>query len=109
MDCFAALAMTWWELRFMSNSKYTSAFSRHDLPELCLSSSSLKRGSRECRMRAAPAVSCAKCTSKKAHEHTGQRRTSDIPCAIGRTTRMSEKCQERKSRAFAISDGNRLV
>ena len=41
-----------------------------------------KRGSRECRMRAAPAVSCAKCTSKNAHEHTGQRRTSDIPCAM---------------------------
>jgi hypothetical protein len=39
-------------------------------------------GSRECRMRAAPAVSCAKCTSKNAHEHTGQRRTSDIPCAM---------------------------
>jgi len=40
------------------------------------------RGSRECRMRAAPAVSCANCTSKNAHEHTGQRRTSDIPCAM---------------------------
>src|SRR5258707_9545145 len=29
------------------------------------------RGSRECRMRAAPAVSCASCTKKCAHEHTG--------------------------------------
>src|ERR1700730_15274180 len=28
-------------------------------------------GSRECRMRAAPAVSCAKCTKENAHEHTG--------------------------------------
>ena len=36
-------------------------------------------------MRAAPAVSCAKCTSKSAHEHTGQRRTSDIPCAMALT------------------------
>src|SRR3954471_7959006 len=32
---------------------------------------SLERGSGECRVRAAPAVSCAKCTSKCAHEHTG--------------------------------------
>ena len=40
-----------------------------------------KRGSRECRMRAAPAVSRAKLCKEAAHEHTGQRRTSDIPCA----------------------------
>src|SRR6187551_1339376 len=33
-------------------------------------------------MRAAPAVSCAMCTRRCAHEHTGQRRTSDIPCAV---------------------------
>jgi hypothetical protein len=30
-----------------------------------------KRGSRECRMHAAPAVSCANCTKENAHEHTG--------------------------------------
>jgi hypothetical protein len=30
-----------------------------------------RRGSRECRVRAAPAVSCARCTKKSAHEHTG--------------------------------------
>ncbi len=29
------------------------------------------RGRRECRVRAAPAVSCAKCTKESAHEHTG--------------------------------------
>src|ERR1700712_3231978 len=33
-------------------------------------------------MRAAPAISCANCAKKAAHEHTGQRRTSDIPCAM---------------------------
>ena len=32
---------------------------------------SRNRGSRECRVRAAPAVSCARCTKKCAHEHTG--------------------------------------
>ena len=40
------------------------------------------RGSRECRMHAAPAVSCANMHKKHAHEHTGQRRQSDIPCAM---------------------------
>jgi hypothetical protein len=33
-------------------------------------------------MRAAPAVPCAKWVTKNAHEHTGQRRRSDIPCAM---------------------------
>src|SRR5258707_2779061 len=33
-------------------------------------------------MRAAPAISCANCAKKAAHEHTGQRRTSDLPCAM---------------------------
>ena len=40
------------------------------------------RGRRECRMRAAPAVSCAIVHKNAAHEHTGQRRASDIPCAM---------------------------
>ena len=48
----------------MSNSGYTSAFSRREAPEVCVSLS-LKRGSRECRMRAAPAVSCAKYVQRK--------------------------------------------
>ena len=34
-----------------------------------------KGGRREDRVRAAPAVSCAKCTSKNAHEHTGSAET----------------------------------
>jgi hypothetical protein len=37
--------------------------------------SSQRRGSRECRVRAAPAVSCARCTKKCAHEHTGSAET----------------------------------
>ena len=47
----------------MSNSGCTSAFSRREAPEVCVSLS-LKRGSRECRMRAAPAVPCAKWVKK---------------------------------------------
>src|ERR1700675_4795026 len=33
------------------------------------------RGRREDRVRAAPAVSCAKCTKENAHEHTGSAET----------------------------------
>ena len=95
--------MTWRNRIQISNSGYASAFSRHDLPEICISFS-LQRGSRECRMRAAPAVSCANCTSKCAHEHTGQRRTSDIPCAMAlrRITR-----SPRRIRAFVASVASR--
>jgi len=39
-------------------------------------------GSRECRVHAAPAVSCAICTKKCAHEHTGEAEASGIPCAM---------------------------
>ena len=51
-------------------AEYGAAISRHDLPE-AWPWFSPKRGSRECRMRAAPAVSCAMCTRKCAHEHKG--------------------------------------
>jgi len=40
------------------------------------------RGRRESRVRAAPAVSCAKCTRTNAHEHTGPAEASDFPCAV---------------------------
>ena len=60
-------------------SRSRDAFS----PEVCKLFASLEnRGRRECRMRAAPAVSCAKNVHLGAHEHTGQRRQSDIPCAM---------------------------
>src|SRR5262245_55325568 len=53
------------------------------------------RGRRECRVRAAPAVSCADCAKKAAHEHTGQRRQSDIPCAMAlRLTSCSSRWSE---------------
>src|SRR4030095_2033609 len=58
------------------------AISPHDLPELLHQGcSSPKRGRRECRVHAAPAVSCAKNCAFGAHEHTGERKHSDIPCA----------------------------
>ena len=43
------------------------------------------RGRREDRVRAAPAVSCAKCTKKNAHEHTGSAETLRPPPRNGFT------------------------
>ena len=40
------------------------------------------RGSRECRVHAAPAVSCAIVRKENAHEHTGKSEHSGIPCAM---------------------------
>ena len=61
MDCFASLAMT---IDTVSRSRDTMCprFSQ-TFP--------LKRGSRECRVLAAPAVSCAIVRKEHAHEHTG--------------------------------------
>jgi hypothetical protein len=46
-----------------------------------LGSPSKTRGRRECRVRAAPAVSCAM-ESRCAHEHTGSAEASGIPCVM---------------------------
>src|SRR5882757_9976922 len=46
---------------------------------------SRKRGCRECRVRAAPAISCAMCTEKCAHEHTGSAETLRHPPRNGFT------------------------
>jgi len=52
------------------------AFSRRDTPEvLHFVSPPEMRGRREDRVLAAPAVSCASCVSKCAHEHTGSAET----------------------------------
>src|ERR1700730_6632791 len=49
-----------------------STISRHEMPEACVTFTLHgSRGRREDRVRAAPAVSCARCTRKCAHEHTG--------------------------------------
>src|SRR5450756_1692241 len=54
-------------------ARHTVACPRRDPPEVLPENSlpSPKRGRRESRMRAAPAVSCAKLCKKHAHEHTG--------------------------------------
>jgi hypothetical protein len=70
----------------LSNSRCASAFSRHGLPEVCMNVCPLeKRGSRECRVRAAPAVSCARLCEECAHEHTGSAETLRHPPRNGFT------------------------
>src|SRR5205823_14779191 len=70
-------ANTWW------SRGHKSAISRRDFARAIINSSPhpRNRGCRECRVHAAPAVSCAKNVHYGAHEHTGQRKHSDIPCA----------------------------
>src|SRR5438034_9103143 len=73
-----------WSLCPPYESVHASAFSRRDFARAIINSSPRPqtRGRRECRVRAAPAVSCAKNVHYGAREHTGQRKHSDIPCAM---------------------------
>jgi hypothetical protein len=51
-------------------------------PKFCTNLVPRERGRRECRVRAAPAVSCAKCTSKTHTSIQVQRKHSGIPHAM---------------------------
>jgi hypothetical protein len=76
-----------------------SAFSRRDAPEVCRKVSRLEiRGRGECRMRAAPAVPCAKWVKKTHTSIQVQRRQSDIPCAMA--LRLTS-CSSRRPGSFA--------
>src|SRR5260370_28000826 len=70
MDCFVAslLAMTVFQLQTQLRDFATQCARAVD-------QSPPERGRRECRVRAAPAVSCARCTKENAHEHTGSAET----------------------------------
>ena len=64
MDCFVAFApRNDVDMRF--------AISRHIVPEVCIFVSPRNQRAQGSRVLAAPAVSCAMCTRKCAHEHTG--------------------------------------
>ena len=64
-------------------TEYDFAISRHRSPEVCQKLPALLlKGRREDRVLAAPAVSRAICANKRAHEHTGQREHSGLPCAM---------------------------
>ena len=63
--------------------RHNPTFSRRVSPEVCPEVSRLEiRGRGECRMRAAPAVPCAKWEKKTHTSIQVQRRHSDIPCAM---------------------------
>jgi hypothetical protein len=64
-------------------TEYDFAISRRIAPEVCISFGPPEfRGRREDRVLAAPAVSRAIFANKTAHEHTGQREHSGLPCAM---------------------------
>src|SRR5438132_13708283 len=64
-------------------TEYAAALSRRIASEVCYQLPALLfRGRREDRVLAAPAVSRAICVNKNAHEHTGQREHSGLPCAM---------------------------
>ena len=64
-------------------AEYDFAISRRIASEVCWQLPALSvRGRREDRVLAAPAVSRAICANKSAHEHTGQREHSGLPCAM---------------------------
>jgi hypothetical protein len=72
LDCFVARAPR----NDVDGSRHSLMFSRHTAPEFCkFIGPQKKRGRREDRVRAAPAVSCAKVANKNAHEHTGSAET----------------------------------
>src|SRR5258705_4483431 len=58
----------------------------------------ISRGRREDRVLAAPAVSRAICANKTAHEHTGQREHSGLPCAMA--LRLTS-CSSRRTARYA--------
>src|ERR1044072_1429570 len=76
MDCFVAslLAMKWIQFRLLA-AHFARGFASSFAPLR-------NRGRREDRVLAAPAVSRAICANKRAHEHTGQREHSGLPCAM---------------------------
>src|SRR5882762_8976687 len=62
----AALHPSYGSYSIFKQPRYTSAFSRLDMPELCITFALLEnRGRREDRVRAAPAISRAICTQQK--------------------------------------------
>ena len=88
----------------ISNSGYVSAFSRHDLPEALPKICPFKKeGSRECRVRAAPAVSCAKLCEETHTSIQVQRKQSDIPCAMA--LRLMPCSPRRRIRLVTVAAG----
>jgi hypothetical protein len=97
VDCFATLAMT---VDIVSPSRGVLR------PSFASSFALLEnRGRREDRVLAAPAVSRAICANKTAHEHTGQREHSSLPCAMA--LRLTSCSSRRTALLPPLSAGHR--
>ena len=80
---FSPLLRGVWSPAPLAMTGHTPSHSRDAIaPEGCYRISPSKQRAQGMPVRAAPAVSCANCAKKAAHEHTGQRRASDIPRAM---------------------------
>ena len=84
-------------------SRYDSAISRRDAPEVFKSSAQRNRGRRECRMLAAPAVSCAKMCEETHTSIQVQSEHSGIPCAM--VLRLIPRSPRRRIRLATVADG----
>jgi hypothetical protein len=84
LDSIAGASEYWMPACAGMTGGYTSAFSRHVAPEFCkfISALAKQRGRREDRVRAAPAVPCAKVANKTHTSIQVQRRQSGLPCAM---------------------------
>jgi len=88
--------------------KRSCAFSRRDAPELWFEfCPSRSRGRRESRVRAAPAVSCAKMCEKTHTSIQVQRRQSGLPCAM--VLRLMPRSPRRRIRFVTVIDGLRFA
>jgi hypothetical protein len=92
MDCFAALAMT--------VPRYKSAFPRRVSPGLCKSFRPSRRGRRERRVLAAPAVSCAKLCEETHTSIQVQSEHPGIPCAM--VLRLMPRSPRRRIRLVTV-------
>jgi hypothetical protein len=97
MDCLASLAMTWLSLNTTPRSRgaMRPRFLKIIRPEV--------RGRRECRVLAAPAVSCAKMCKERTRAYRYRRGHPDIPCAM--VLRLMARSPRRRIRLVTVADG----
>ena len=87
-----------------SFNKHSFAISPHVTREVCIDvAPKKKRGSRECRVHAAPAVSCAKLCEETHTSIQVQRRHSGIPCAM--VLRLMPCSPRRRIRLVTVAAG----
>ena len=83
--------------------RYNSAISRRDAPEVLQIIRPEIRGRRECRVLAAPAVSCAKVCKETHTSIQVQTEHSGIPCAMA--LRLIARSPRRRIRLVTVADG----